>query len=197
MVSGTSYSLKAVCMKLLLSLRVYKLQEDWDRPGRPASHDSCHEPCCCCHGIQLPLLLCNEFSVKLSLCADEIPATWLAQSHRALKCWGCDANPANLAPRSVSPHPKCLTPTSHLLKPALPQEELPAFLQFVNNVLWGLQYGWFGIYYLIEKFYVAVSTQGLVISCLVTSHGWTTRISDFRVVLRCVFLLCTSTCCAC
>ena len=37
--------------------------------------DSCHEPCCCRCGIWLPLLLCSEFSVKLSLCADEIHAT--------------------------------------------------------------------------------------------------------------------------
>ena len=45
-----------------------------DHLGQPVSRDSCHEPCCCRRGIRLPPPLCNEFSVKLSLCAEEIHA---------------------------------------------------------------------------------------------------------------------------
>ena len=106
-----------------------------DHPGWPPSRDSCHKPCCCRRGIWLPLPLCSEFSVKFSLCADEIHATWAAQSNRALKCWGWDTNPANLAPRSVLPHPAQVSGPSfrgvrgqHVTRP-------PIFLKTITNLI--------------------------------------------------------------
>ena len=104
MVSRTPYSLKVVCLKWLLSLRVYKLQEDVTPQGSLQAEILTMNPAAAIVESGFPC--CSAMSsVKLSLFADEIHATWVSQSHRVLKCWAWGTNPANLAPRSVLPHP--------------------------------------------------------------------------------------------
>ena len=75
MVSRTLYSLKVVFLKKLLSLRVYKLQEDETAWGRLQAVICATNPAAAIMESGFPRPLCSEFLVKLSPCADEIHAT--------------------------------------------------------------------------------------------------------------------------